>query len=98
MGKNSQTTTMTLKQFADLCGCKIVICGPGWGGRYGYTTDDAPNCTTCGFKTKAEVIDRWMNDTFGGVAGAAVQKLLSSNVVIEGLPEGSPSRMEGSTP
>jgi len=70
---------MNLKQFADLGGCKVVLCGPGWDGRYGYSTDDAPNCTTCGFKTKAEARARWLTDTFGEVAGAAVQKLLSSN-------------------
>lgn len=73
---------MNLKQFADLGGCKVVLCGPGWGGRYGYTTPDAPNCTTCGFKTKAEARARWMTDTFGEVEGAAVQKLLSSNAEI----------------
>ena len=75
---------MNLKQFADLGGCKVVLCGSGWGGRYGYTTEDAPNCTTCGFKTKTEARERWLADTFGKVAGAAVQKLLSSNEPNEG--------------
>ena len=76
----------TLKQFADMAGCKIVLCGAGWGGRYGYTTDDATNCTTCGFRTKAEARGRWLTDTFGEVAGAAIKRLLSSNVKLTGSP------------
>ena len=70
---------MNLKQFADLGGCKVVLCGPGWGGRYGYTTDDAPNCATCGFKTKAEARQAWLDDTFGENAGRAVMQLLASS-------------------
>ena len=69
-----------LNQFADMAGCKVVVCGTGWGGRYGYTTADAPNCTTCGFKTKTEARERWLIDTFGEVAGSAVKRLFSSNV------------------
>ena len=70
---------MTLKQFADLGGCQIVLCGSGWGGRYGYTTDDAPNSTTCGYRTKTEARQAWLADTFGEVACAAVLALLSSD-------------------
>ena len=67
---------MNLKQFAELAGCKVVVCGPGWRGKYGYTTDDAPNCTTCGFKSHDDARQRWLEDTFGKVAGAAVKQLL----------------------
>ena len=67
---------MTLKQFSTMAGCIVVECGPGWGGRYGYTTEDAPNCTTCGFKTKQAAREGFMLDTFGEVAGAAVLALL----------------------
>lgn len=70
---------MNLKQFADLGGCNVVLCGPGWGGRYGYTTADVPDCTTCGFKTKTEARQRWIEDTFGEVAGRAVMQLLESS-------------------
>jgi len=71
---------MNLKKFADLCGCNIVICGPGWGGRYGYVTDDAPNCTTCGFKTKKEARERWLQDTFGSIAGTIVKGLINGDL------------------
>jgi hypothetical protein len=74
-------TMMNLKQFADLGGCEVVVCGAGWGGRYGYTTRDAPNSTTCGFKTKSEARERWLSDTFGEVAGGAVMQLLASSNV-----------------
>lgn len=63
---------MNLKQFADMAGCKVVLCGPGWGGRYGYTTDDAPNYTTCGFKTKTEARRYFWQDGRGCGAKAAV--------------------------
>lgn len=67
---------MNLKQFADLCGCKIVLCGREWGGQYGYETDDAPNITICGFKTKAEARQGWLEDTFGKITSKAVMRLL----------------------
>ncbi len=73
---------MNLKQFADMAGCKVVLCGPGWGGHYGYTTDDAPNCTTCGLKTKTEARQRWLADTFGETAGG-VLTCVDSTVVVD---------------
>lgn len=71
---------MTLKQFANLCGCKIVSCEKEWGGRYAYTTKDSPNITFCGFKTAAEARSAWMDETFGETAGAIVRKLLFDEV------------------
>lgn len=72
-------TPMTLKKFADLCGCKVVSCGPRWGGKYGYTSLDTPQSTWCGFKTKTAARERWLAETFGAVAGGAVLKLLFSH-------------------
>ena len=71
---------MNLKQFSDLGGCKVVVCGAGWGGKYGYTTLDAPNSTTCGFKTKALARECWLRDTFGEIAGNAVLQLLDRDI------------------
>lgn len=70
---------MKLKQFADKAGMVVVDCGAGWRGRYGYSTDDAPNCTTCGFKTKQAAREGWLRDTFGTVCGDAVLKLLNGD-------------------
>lgn len=67
---------MTLEQFANLAGCRITECGPGWGGKYGYITDDAPNHETCGFRTKKAALECWMDDTFGEKVGAVVRASL----------------------
>ena len=67
---------MNLKKFCDLAGCVVVLCGPGWGGKYGYSTKDCPQCMTCGFKTKREARKRFVMDTFGDYAGSAVFSLL----------------------
>lgn len=67
---------MNIKQFSEIGGCKVVLCGPGWGGKYGYTTKDSPNSTTCGFKTKHSARKGWMEDTFGETAAQAIVKLL----------------------
>ena len=81
-------TTMNLKQFADLGGCVVVLCGPGWGGKYGYRSTDTPNSTTCGFKTKTEARQGWLEDTFGETAGRAVMELLaSSNAKVSGASD-----------
>lgn len=87
---------MNLKQFADMAGCTVVLCGPGWGGRYGYTTSDAPNCTTCGFKTQEEARQRWLEDTFGEGPGVAVQKMLSStgSKNSKQVPQSSPDQLD----
>lgn len=63
---------MNLKQFADNGGCRVVEVGRGYGGRYGYTTTDHPNSTTCGFKTKREARKHWLESTFGDAAGAVL--------------------------
>lgn len=78
---------MNLKQFATLAGCKVVLCGKGWGGRYGYTTEDMPNSMVCGFKTKDEARMQWFSDTFGELAGNAVIKLLETQGNHETLTE-----------
>lgn len=67
---------MTLKEFAVLGGVKIIECGKGWKGKYGYTTADSTKSTYCGFKTDDDAYKHWLTGTFGGVAGQAVQKLL----------------------
>lgn len=67
---------MNLKQFADLAGCRVVLCGPGWGGKYGYVTADAPNVMECGYKSKQEAREWWLKRTFGEIAGGAVFCLL----------------------
>ena len=67
---------MTLENFAKLAGVKIVDCGTGWGGRIGYTTTDAPNCTCCGYKTKLAAYKAWLEDTYGARAGNALLELL----------------------
>lgn len=69
-------TTVKLKAFTDLAGCRVELCGPGWGGRYGFTTADAPNSMTCGYKTKTEARRAFIAETFGEVAGRAVLQLL----------------------
>lgn len=68
---------MNLKQFAGEAGVEIVECGPGWGGRYGYTTKDMPNSTVCGFRTKDAAYKAWLEDTFGELAAKAVARLLT---------------------
>ena len=70
---------MNLKQFADMAGVSVKECGPGWGGRYGYVTDDAPNCMECGYKTKNSARKAWLMNTFGDKTATAVQALLTSN-------------------
>ncbi len=67
---------MTLKQFADDAGISVFLCGPGWGGRYGWTSAAFPSCSTCGFKTKREARMNWLAGTFGERAAAAILKLM----------------------
>lgn len=69
---------MNLKQFAKKAGVKIVLSGPGWDGRYAYTEEDYPNCTTCGFKSHAEAYKHWAISTFGEKTAAALFKLLET--------------------
>lgn len=69
---------MTLRQFADMAGVSVILCGPGWGGRYGYVTVKHPNSTHCGFKTAAEAREAWAINTFGEQAARALFALLRS--------------------
>ena len=63
----------TLKEFADLAGCVIVKSdGNEYGGRYGYRSNDIPNSTTFGFKSKKEALNAWARDTFGEEVGSAL--------------------------
>lgn len=66
----------SLNEFADAAGVSIVECGPGWGGRYGYTTKDYPNCTECGYRTKKAAREGWAVQTFGEQAAKALFALL----------------------
>ena len=70
--------TKDLKWFANQSGVEVFICGPGWGGRYGYRTADYPNCAVCGFRTKCDARKAWVTDTFGDMAAFALLELLSS--------------------
>jgi len=67
---------MTLEEFAKDAGVVLVDCGEGWGGRVGYKTSDAPNCTNCGYRTAKSAYKAWLTDTFGEGAAKAVLKLL----------------------
>ena len=71
--------TPTLKQFAEDAGVTIVLCGPGWGGKYGYKTKDNPYSTHNGYSTKREAYEAWAAGTFGEHAGAALIRLLTPN-------------------
>ena len=67
---------MNLEQFAKEAGVSIVNVEPGWGGRYGYTTKDEPNSTTCGFRSHKTAYQAWLANTFGRAIAKALLKLL----------------------
>ena len=67
---------MNLEQFAKKAGVTIVACGPGWGGRIGYTEKGHPNCTVCGFRTEQSAYKSWLKSTFGEHTAKALMKLL----------------------
>lgn len=69
---------MTLEQFAKSAGVTLVDYGPGWGGRIGYKTPDAPNCTNAGYRTNQSAYRGWAENTFGTNAAKALFKLLKS--------------------
>lgn len=69
---------ITLRQFAKRAGVRVIVCGPGWeGGRYGFTTEDNPQCATCGFSSHAAAYRGWLAETFGAKAAEAFAALLS---------------------
>lgn len=80
----------TLKQFAEDAGVTIVLCGPGWGGKYGYKTKDHPYSTHNGYKTKREAYEAWAIDTFGNRAGVALVRLLTPNTGVKGRRPDAP--------
>lgn len=67
---------MKLRAFARLAGVRVIICGGGWGGKYGYTLLDAPNCQYCGFKSAKEAYEGWLKDTYPEKLYNAMLKLL----------------------
>ena len=67
---------MNLKQFATKGGVVISPCGPGWGGRWQYTCDADFGIATCGFKTKTEAYDHWLECRFGPKLAEAIRELL----------------------
>jgi hypothetical protein len=70
---------MTLEEFAKDAGCVLVDCGPGWGGRIGYSTKDCPSSSVCGFKTKKSAYSRWLSDSFGEHTSKAILRLLATS-------------------
>lgn len=67
---------MTLEEFAKKCGVVIVKCDQLWGGTFGWSTKDRPNCSELGFKTEKAAYKGWMQQTFGDAAAKEVMKLL----------------------
>jgi hypothetical protein len=65
-------------QFAQEAGATFHRCGREWGGTWGYSSKDYPNCHYNGSKTRAEAVDRWGANTFGETAWAALKTLLAS--------------------
>jgi hypothetical protein len=71
---------MTLEEFATSAGVRIVPCDPDLydGAEFGYTEIDHPNITYCGYKSKQEVYETWLAETFNPTIAAALMKLLTS--------------------
>lgn len=67
---------MNLRTFARLAGVRVIICGGGWGGRYGYIQLDNPNCHYCGFKSANAAYEGWLKDTYPEKLYEAMLKLL----------------------
>jgi hypothetical protein len=67
---------MQIEDFAKEAGVTIHRCDKTWGGTYGYSTKDNPNCSINGFRSEAAVYKGWATDTFGEHAGKALLKLL----------------------
>jgi hypothetical protein len=67
---------MTLEEFAKKCGVVIMECDHLWGGTFGWSTKEHPNCAELGFKTEKAAYKGWMQQTFGDAAAKEVMKLL----------------------
>lgn len=67
---------MTLEEFAKKAGVKLILCGPGYGGKYGYITEDCPNSSVNGFRTEKSALKQWAKDTFGNKTAKALFSLL----------------------
>ena len=65
-----------IEYFAKKCGCVIVDCGSGWGGRIGYQHSDDPHCTCAGYRTRMSAYKAFLRDTFGDRPMKAIVKLL----------------------
>jgi hypothetical protein len=74
--KASQLPNDQLADLARECGVEIVACGPGWGGRFGYKSADAPNVKICGYRTKRSALTGWLEDEFGSIAGQVMCRRL----------------------
>ena len=66
---------MNLEQFARDAGVEVIECGPGWNGKFGYRTKDAPNASFCGYRTHNAAYEGWLKDTFGPHTAIALKKL-----------------------
>jgi hypothetical protein len=66
----------TLEDFAKEAGVIIHRCEKTWGGTYGYSTKDNPNCSINGYRSEAAAYKRWAATTFGEHASKALIKLL----------------------
>jgi hypothetical protein len=74
----SKASNQKLRKFAAESGVTIVECDASvWGGRYGWKSEDFPNCTTNGFKTKADAYIGWAEETFGPKAAQALFHFLN---------------------
>lgn len=77
MAKKRQRKPTSLRTFANLAKVKVKLCGPGWGGRYGYTVPEWSGSMTCGFKTVTEAREHWAVSTFGLSAALALFTMLN---------------------
>jgi len=70
---------MNLEQFAIKAGVKIIDCDKNdWGGAFGYTENDYPNISCCGFKTKEAAYKGWLENKFGKQTSKAIFALLKA--------------------
>ena len=76
----------TLMDFAKAAGFRIVECGPGWGGRIGYTEEKYPDSTTCGFRTERAALNHWAEDAYGKKGLRALKRLIALAAKAEGKP------------
>lgn len=67
---------MTLREFAEIAGVRLTRCDASWGGTWAYKTHDNPNCTNAGYRSEAEALKTWGEETFGKVAFKALRNLL----------------------